>query len=184
MRTCATACTPPSANEHGDVTVGERLLVQLIDEVRDLPGLLVLRGGPPYDDLRCIRGWAIRAHVLVESTRNRLREYGLGVDDLPATASVRGDVELPHARIARDERRDVPDVRPAPLVDGLTVIANHAELGATGTEPFDEQLLRRVTSWYSPTMRWQSDAWTPSRTAGRSSSFTARTSWRPNVSSR
>ena len=59
-------------------------------------------------------------------------------------APVRGDPERGDARVARGERDDVGHVRPPPLVDGLVVVAHHAQLDLRPGEQLDQPLLRMV----------------------------------------
>ena len=94
------------------------------------------------------------------------------VDDLRAAAPVGRDLER------RDVRRSASrtstmlrDVRAAPLVDRLIVVADDAELDVRAGEELDQALLRGLTSWYSSTIRWRSVAWTCAASSGRSSSL-------------
>ena len=80
-------------------------------------------------------------HLLGQPVGNRRRESVGGIDDLGATSSVGGDLECRHARKARGEVDDVSDVRTAPLVDGLVVVADNAQLNPWRSEQLDQPLL-------------------------------------------
>ena len=66
-------------------------------------------------------------HLLAESIRDRLGERVRGRDDLGPASPVRRDRELGDVGVALLEPDDVADVRPAPLIDRLVVIAHHAQ---------------------------------------------------------
>ena len=61
-----------------------------------------------------------------------------------AAAPVRRDLERRDVRIALGEGDDVADVRAAPLVDRLVVVADDAQLDTRAGKQLDQPLLRRV----------------------------------------
>lgn len=80
-------------------------------------------------------------HLLVEAAGDRRGEVVGGLDDGGAAAAIRRDLERGYAGVALCEVDDVGDVRTSPLVDGLVVIADDAELGLRSSQEFDESFL-------------------------------------------
>ncbi len=110
----------------------------------------------------------MRRHRLGQPTGDRLGEAVGGGDDCRPAAAVRRDLERRHVGVSISERHDVADVRAAPLVDGLVVVADHTQLELGAGEQPDQALLGRWASWYSSIMRWRSSAWMRSCSLGRS----------------
>jgi hypothetical protein len=141
----APICGPP-AYQHGDIAVANAGVAEVEDQVRDPAGLLGLRRRRPDDDLGSrAAGWvAMRLHRLADAVRDRPRKAVGDVDDHGTAPAVRRDLERCHGRIAVRERHDVRDVGASPLVDGLLVVADNAQLGPRAGQELDQPLLGRV----------------------------------------
>ena len=87
---------------------------------------------------------AVRRHRLVDPLRDRPGELVRDLDDLRSAAAVGRDLERRHRRVAVGEGDDVGDVRAAPLVDRLLVVADDAQLHLRAGQQLDQPLLRRV----------------------------------------
>ena len=103
-----------------------------------------LVGGGPGDHLAASARRPERRHRLRQAPRDRRGERVRRGDDRRAAAPVRRDLERRHVRVAVAERDDVGDVRPAPLVDRLVVVADDAQLDVRPGQQLDQSLLRRV----------------------------------------
>ena len=66
------------------------------------------------------------AHGLVDALRDGAGEVVSDVDDAGPAAPVGGDLEGGESWVAVRESDNVGDVRAAPLIDGLLVVADHA----------------------------------------------------------
>ena len=66
------------------------------------------------------------------------------MNDLRPAAAIVADAEPFDGWVAIGECQDVLDVGPAPLVDGLVIVAHHAELGRWADEELNQRLLGLV----------------------------------------
>ena len=152
-----------TANEHRDVLVAKPRVDEVVDQARDPASLLEPRSSPlhtttsgsaPPPSARCV------PIVFVDPVRDRLREPF-------ATSMICGRLRrfVVISNVATDwialgEIDDVRDIRAAPLVDRLLVVADHAQLHSrAGQQPISRSCAG-LTSWYSSTIRWRRLAWT------------------------
>jgi hypothetical protein len=141
------------------------------DGLGDPVGLVRLGVRGPGHDLGP-SGRPVRAHLLVQPARDRVSERRGCGDDVGAAALVHRDRERAQPGVAGGELDDVADVGAAPLVDGLVVVADHAQFHPRPGQQPDQPFLRGLT-WYSSTIRCASVACTLAATSGLSNSATA-----------
>ncbi len=131
-------------HEDGDVPIGHALVVEVENQLRNPSRLALLVTRVPDRHLGAATRRAVGSHSLGDPPRNRGGEGVRGVDNPRTAASVGRDLERGDVRVPAGEGHDVANVGPTPLVNGLVVVADDAELNGGAGQQLDEPLLRGV----------------------------------------
>ena len=119
-------------HQYRNVSVRHSLAVQRddVDSDRVRLGLLVEVAGGDRNGVAVLG--PVCEHLLVETARDRVGELIGELDDRCPRPAVDQQPELRHAVVAVGEGHDVGDVRSAPLVNGLVIVADDDQVCSAG----------------------------------------------------
>ena len=130
------------AIEHGDVVVARAAVVQLLNLAADPAPLVALVRGLEHLDLLAVA--AVREQALLLAARVVAHHGVRGVQDVAGRAVVLLKLHHLGVRVVLAEAQDVLDVRAAPAIDGLVVVAHDHEVAVLLRKQVRDRVLHGV----------------------------------------